>query len=431
MDPLDELLGLERLGIKFGLENIRALCAVLGDPFNAYRSVIVAGTNGKGSVTAMVDRALMAAGYRSARYTSPHLVHLEERFAIDGRPVSPDTLRAVANDVLAVVHQLRAAGALATEPTFFEVTTAIGFEIFRRAKADIAVVEVGMGGRFDATNVVTPVAAAITTIDFDHERFLGHTIAEIAVEKAGVIKPGMTVIVGESKPDAVAVITAACRERGARCVMAGEGVHSALSRDDGQLILDLTTPARRYPCMRLALRGRHQAANAIVAVRLLEELPALGLEVAEAAIVAGLTEVRWPGRLDLVEIDNRRRVLFDSAHNPAGARALAEYLRETYPGGLPIVFGAMRDKDAAAMIGLLAPHATRFVFTEPPNPRAAAARVLAGLASQHAGMVPVEIEPDPRAALERAFRAGPLVVVAGSIFLVGKLLSSVPSNPLR
>ncbi|MBE3072763.1 MAG: bifunctional folylpolyglutamate synthase/dihydrofolate synthase, partial [Acidobacteria bacterium] len=252
MDPLDELLGLERLGIKFGLENIRTLCAALGDPFSACRSVIVAGTNGKGSVTAMVDCALTAAGHRSARYTSPHLVHLEERFAIDGRPVSTDVLRAAASDVLSVVHRLRAAGALATEPTFFEVTTAIGFEIFRRARADVAVLEVGMGGRFDATNVATPVAAAITTIDLDHERFLGHTITEIAVEKAGVIKPGMTVIVGESKPDAARVITRACRERGARCVMAGEGVRSTVSGADGRFVVDLATPVRRYPPMRLA-----------------------------------------------------------------------------------------------------------------------------------------------------------------------------------
>ena len=431
MDPLDELLGLERLGIKFGLENIRTLSAALGNPHDAFRSVIVAGTNGKGSVTAMVDRALTAAGCRSARYTSPHLIHLEERFAVDGRPVGTDVVRAAAGDVLAAVHRLREAGALATEPTFFEVTTAIAFELFRRAGVEVAALEVGMGGRFDATNIATPVAAAITTIDFDHEQFLGRTLAEIAGEKAGVIKPGMAVVTGESKADALEVIGRTCRERGARLVRAWEDIERAASYEGDRTVLDLTTPVRRYPRMRLALRGRHQAANAVVAVRLLEELPPVGINVDEASIVTGLTEVRWPGRLDLVRIDERHEVLFDSAHNPSGAAALAEYLREARPEGLPIVFGAMRDKDAATMIACLAPRASLFVFTEPPTPRAAAAAVLARLAVQHAGGVPVKIEPSPRAALDRALRDSPLAVVAGSIFLVGALLPDPWSSPLR
>lgn len=429
MDPLDELLGLERFGIKFGLENIRALSEALGHPFHAYRSLIIAGTNGKGSVAAMADRALSASGYRSARYTSPHLARLEERYAIDGRPVATDLLRAAASDVLGVVRRLRSSGRLATEPTFFEVATAVGFEVFRRAGAEVAVLEVGMGGRLDATNVATAVAAAITTIDIDHEQFLGRTIREIAGEKAGVIKPGMTVVVGESKPEAVEAIAGVCRERGACLVMAGEGVRAVSSFEQGRLVLDLTTPVRRYPPMRLALRGRHQAANAVVAVRLLEALSALGLPVSEAAIVSGLTDVVWRGRLDLVDVDSRHRVLFDGAHNPAGARTLAAYLGEAHPGRWPIVFGVMRDKDAAEMLAALSPHAARFILTEPPGSRAARAADLARLAQSLAASVPVDVEPDPHAALALGQRAGPLVVVAGSLFLVGELLpmSSAPA----
>jgi dihydrofolate synthase/folylpolyglutamate synthase len=425
MDPLDALLALEHLGIKFGLENIRALCSALGDPQQQYPSIIVAGTNGKGSVSAMIDRALTAAGHRTGRYTSPHLVRLEERIAIDGVPVPSDALRRIAGQVLLLRDRLRTEGTLATDPTFFEVCTAVAFEAFKEAAVGAAVLEVGMGGRFDATNAAEPLAGAITTIDLDHERFLGHTIREIAFEKAGVIKPGMTIVVGESKPDALEVISIRCRDQGARLVPAGEGVRSAVTISDGRTLLELQTRMRAYPPMLLALRGRHQALNALVAVRLLEELPALGLDVPPAAVVQGLTTVRWRGRLDLVRLSESRQVLFDSAHNPAGARVLADYLAETYRQRLPIVFAAMRDKDAATMLAVLAPRASRFVFTQPPNGRAAAPEALAHLAATAALAVPVDLAPDPADALEKAFEFGPLVVVAGSIFLVGDLFARV------
>jgi dihydrofolate synthase/folylpolyglutamate synthase len=425
MDPLDALLALEHLGIKFGLENIRALCSALGNPQQRYPSLIVAGTNGKGSVAAMIDRALTAAGHRSGRYTSPHLIRLEERIAIDGVPIATDTLRRIAGDVLLLRDRLRIEGALVTDPTFFEVCTAIAFEAFKEAAVNVAVLEVGMGGRFDATNVAQPLAGAITTIDFDHERFLGRTIREIAFEKAGVIKPGMIVVVGESKPEALEVVSTRCRNQGARLVAAGEGVRSAVTISEGRTLLELRTPTRSYPPMLLALRGRHQALNALVAARLLETLSPLGLDVPPAAVVEGLTRVRWRGRLELVRLSESRQVLFDAAHNPAGARVLAEYLEETYPQRLPIVFGAMRDKDAATMLAILARRASCFVFTQPPNARAAAPEAIARLAAAMTESVPVALAPDPADALATAFESGPLVVVAGSIFLVGDLLARV------
>jgi len=425
MDPVDYLLGLERLGIKFGLENIGTICARLGNPQDAYRSVIVAGTNGKGSVTAMVHAALGASGILAARYTSPHLVRLEERFAIGGRPVAGAEFRDAVGLVQARVEELRAEGALSTEPTFFEVTTAVGFELFRRAGVEVAVLEVGLGGRFDATNVATPVAGAITTIDLDHERFLGYTIPQIAFEKAGIVKPGMTVVVGETKPEAVEVIAAACRDRGARLVPARDGVSSRIAMREGKPVLDLETPRRRYGQVTVGLRGRHQADNAIVAVRLLEALEEAGLRVTSGAIAEGIGTPLWRGRLDLVEAGGGRRVLFDAAHNPAGARVLGEYLRECHPQGLPIVFGVMRDKDAAGMLAFLLPHATDLIVTEPPTPRAASPASLVHLARQLGRSDHVETDQVPASALDRAWRHGSTVAVAGSIFLVGDLLPRV------
>jgi dihydrofolate synthase/folylpolyglutamate synthase len=429
VDPLAYLFSLESLGIKFGLENIRAICEALGHPERAWPSAVVAGTNGKGSVSAMVETGLRAAGLRTGLYTSPHLVRLEERFAIDGTPVATDDMAAAAATVRDAVAALRSAGRLATEPTFFEVTTALGFELFRRARVDFVVLEVGLGGRFDATTAATPVAAAITTIDFDHERFLGHTIAAIAAEKAGVIKPGMAVIVGETKPAAVTVIARACAEQRATMIPAAAGVHSdVVAVDEGAAIVRLCTPLRDYGTLRLALRGRHQAQNAVVAVRLLEELDRLGFMVPPAAIAAAVTSTRWPGRLDLLPDGSGRTVLCDAAHNPAGARSLGEYLREVYPAGLPLVFGIMKDKDVGGTLGPLLPSVTHLVATAARTDRAMAADRLADEARRAGWRGPIDIEPEAGPALDRAWQRAPTICAAGSIFLVGEVLARLRSN---
>ncbi len=427
MDPLDYLFSLEKLGIKFGLHNIELLCEALGHPERAYQSVIVAGTNGKGSVSAMLERALRAAGLHTARYTSPHLVRLEERFVLDGRVVSTAALREVAADVQATVSSLRRDGNLQAEPTFFEVTTATGFELFRRAGVQMAVLEVGMGGRLDATRAAPSVAAAITTIDFDHQRFLGDTLAAIAFEKAGVIRPGMPVVVGETKQEAVHVIASACEERHARYVQAQDNVRVAVSLEQGQSRLELATPRRSYPPMLLSLRGRHQVANAVVAVRLLEQLEGLGVPVTTDAVVAGLADVEWRGRLDLVQTP-AGPVLFDGAHNPAGARALAEYLGDAFPAGVPLVFGAMSDKDVAGILTILMPHATRLIVTRPRTPRALETEALAQVA-RTVSDIRIDVVEPAAAALEHGHRFGSPVLVAGSIFLVGDLMADLGILP--
>ena len=427
-DPLQYLFGLEPIGIKFGLENITTLVESLGHPERAFRSVHVAGTNGKGSVTAMVDAALRAAGHRSARYTSPHLVDIRERFVVGGRPVTEEALAGVIAYVRDRIDSLRAAGALEVQPTFFEVTTTVAFELFRRARADIAVIEVGLGGRLDATNVVDPVVAAITSIAFDHQQYLGDSVREIAAEKAGIIKRGVPVVIGRMAPEAEAVIEGIARERGAQLIRAWDGVHAVRLQPDptgtGGVRLQpdrsrirLRTPTREYGEVEIALRGDHQVGNAVVAVRLLELL-----DVPARAIVDGLAHVAWPGRLDVRRLAGGREAILDAAHNPAGAAALASYLQEQPGGRPPLVFGAMRDKDVDGMFRALLPEVSALVVTRASNRRAADPARLAERARAIAPELAVAAEPSPRDALEAAWRLAPRIVVAGSIFLLGDVM---------
>jgi len=422
MTSLEYLFGLEFHGHKFGLENIHAITTALGRPQDAFRTVSVAGTNGKGSVCAMVSRALAAAGHRTGVYTSPHLVSIRERFVVDGEMASAAELDAALAEVRGAIDGLMAGGGLRAQPTFFEVATAMALVIFRRRRVDIAVLEVGLGGRLDATTVATPFAGAITSIDLDHQVYLGPTIADIAAEKAGIAKPGMVIVCGEQKPDAAAVIDRECGARGARVVHAWVGVRQSTRLESGLTRLELLTPARKYPDCLLALRGLHQAANAVVAVRLLEAIDAAGVPVGPTAIMAGLTEARWPARLEVVRDARGREWLLDAAHNPAGARSLAAYLRQVFPAGVPFLFGAMGDKDMRGMLEALAPCATRFVVTRPPSPRAADPAAICALIAAVAPGLPVVIETDLRTAIDRAAGSDPLVCAAGSIYLLGAIL---------
>jgi len=424
MDPFEYLLSLEKFGIKFGLANIETLTSALGHPQKTFKSILVAGTNGKGSVTAMVDCALGKSGLRVGRYTSPHLVHLEERFAIDGAPVRTEVLSRMIEDVRTLIDKLVATGSLEAPPTFFEVTTAIAFELFKRAGVQMAVLEVGLGGRLDSTNIAQPIAAAITSIDFDHEQYLGNTLAAIAAEKAGVIRRGIPVIVGPVPTEARDVLVSMCDLAGAEFIEADANVRIKSKIEDGRTILHLRTPTRDYGWVPLGLRGDHQVPNTLVAVRLLEELGRI-VNVPAESIVAGIRDVKWAGRLQMVEVPDGRRVLLDAAHNPAGAWVLASYLKREFPEPLPIVFGAMRDKDVALMLKNLLPAASAMVMTEASTPRAHGAAELAQIARKIAPKAKIDVEPDPKSALERAWRRCPVACVAGSIFLVGDILGAL------
>ena len=283
------------------------------------------------------------------------------------------------------------------------MSTAVAFEIFKRARVDVAVVEVGLGGRFDATNVLTPTIAAITTIAFDHERHLGHTLSEIAFEKAGIAKPGVSLVIGRLPGEAAARIAAVAAAIGAPIFDA----HA-------------TPTDRDYPPMTLALAGRHQRANAAVATAILERWSALVGYVPTEAIVTGLTQCEWPARLEWLRVPPDGELLIDAAHNPAGAAALASYLLDTAGGKLPIVFAAMADKDVEKMIAVLAPVASAFVATTIPNERARASDQLAD-EIRRLVTVPVDAVDAPEAAVTRALEQSRRAVAAGSIYMVGPL----------
>jgi dihydrofolate synthase/folylpolyglutamate synthase len=398
LDPLAYLLDLGQFGVKFGLDNMRAIVARLDHPERAFRSLHVAGTNGKGSVAAMLDAALREAGRRTARYTSPHLIDLSERFVVDGRAVSPAAFADAVALVRDAVEGLRAEGALEAQPTFFEVTTAVAFELFRSAGAEIAVVEVGLGGRLDATNVITPEVGAITSIALDHQRHLGSTLRDIAREKAGIIKAEVPVVIGELPAEARMAVEEVARDKGAEIV-------TALPSELGE--------------RRVGLAGAHQRSNAAVALKVLQTLDRRGITVSPAAIDAGLAHVVWPGRLDRRSLPGGRELLLDAAHNPAGAEALAAYLRSSPDGRRPLVFAAMRDKDVAGMFSALLPQVSNLVATRATNPRSADPSIVASYARSVAPSLPIAVEPSVRAALDAAWSSSPRIVVAGSIFLLG------------
>jgi dihydrofolate synthase / folylpolyglutamate synthase len=427
VDELAYLFSLEQFGIKFGLDNIRTVLARLGHPERAFRSVHIAGTNGKGSVTAMVDTVLRCAGHRSARYTSPHLVDLAERFVVDGRAVDADAMRAAARDVRDAIEMLRAEGTLQAAPTFFEATTAMAFELFRRAAVEVAVIEVGLGGRLDSTNVIDPVVTAITSIDFDHQQYLGSTLDAIAAEKAGIIKPGVPVVVGDLGPEAMAAVERVARERHAEIVRARAGVNATRPQAVSETAntFELRTPVRDYGILRLALRGEHQVANAIVAVRLLERLDGCGVRVPAEAIREGLASVTWPGRLDHRTLPGGRELILDAAHNPAGAAALASYLTNIGGERPVLVFGAMRDKDVHGMLSVLLPTVSRMIVTRASNSRSADPETLATEALAIAPSLTVEVVASPADAMAAAWSSSSRVVVAGSIFLLGDVFKEI------
>ncbi len=388
MTPLDRLFALEQFGIKLGLDNIRAILAALGHPERAWPSVHIAGTNGKGSVAAMVERGLRAGGLRTGRYTSPHLNTIEERVALDGVPVDRATFETVTAEVLAVMDGLRDAGALTVAPTFFEVSTAIAFEIFRRAKVEAAVVEVGLGGRFDATNVLAPEVSAITSIAFDHERHLGRTLSAIAFEKAGIARRGVPLVVGALPDEATATVASVAADLGAPVVRAHDGVTAREQVDRGRVTLTLTHAGARLsprpPRPRGAPPGRQRRGGRAHP----RDLVGSGLRASGRRHRRRALRVRVARTNRMAAAPGRRHVARSTRRTiPAGAEALAGYLRDAGVAPLPIVFAAMEDKDLAGMVRALAPVTSRFIATTVPHGRARSAEGLAAAIAGHAPTV--------------------------------------------
>jgi dihydrofolate synthase/folylpolyglutamate synthase len=417
-EALEYLRGRERFGIKFGLENIGRLAEALGRPERRYDSILVAGTNGKGSTVALVESILRASGLRAGRYTSPHLRYLEERIHVEGRPVSPAELASAVSRVARAAENLWSGDSDTSAPTFFEAVTAAAFVAFADKEVDVAVLEVGMGGRYDATNIAPASVSVIAPIGFDHERFLGGTISAIASEKAAIIKEGKPVVVGRLDAEALEVVRREAEARKAVLVEALRGVELDWEESERGFRARLRTPARDYGLLELPLRGEHQLDNLVLAVRAVEAYREDGLEREEVA--RGVRAAVWPGRLQRVE--GSPPLLLDAAHNVMAVEALARYLeRHPHPRRV-LLFGVMKDKRVREMLDRLVPLASHFIATRPAMSRSREPEQLARWARERG--VTADSERSPAAALERAREiAGPEgeVLVAGSIFLLGEI----------
>jgi dihydrofolate synthase/folylpolyglutamate synthase len=404
-------------GVKFGLETVRALLDALGRPESAYPVLLVAGTNGKGSVVALVDSILRASGRKVARYTSPHLVRLNERFAIDGVEITNAELDTAIETVRSLAEDLAQQRVISAHPTFFEILTVAAFHHFREQRVEIAVVEVGMGGRLDATNASAPLASAIVTVDLDHEKYLGGTLDLIAREKAGVLRPGRTTVVGRLGDLALGAVEREAERVGARLVRALQETDV----EERGAVLNVRTPRRHYRGLQPML-GAHQRDNLIVALRLLEAAEDAGLTFDHEALPAGVAETRWPGRLEW--LPTSPRLLLDGAHNPAAAAALANFLATAPP--FVLVFGAMRDKDVTGLAQSLFPRAREIVLTSPHAARAATPDEIAARCGSLAGRAHRRAASDEALALARDLaRPSEAIVVTGSLYLVGEVRAAV------
>jgi dihydrofolate synthase/folylpolyglutamate synthase len=424
---------------KFDLAHMRVLLAALDHPERRFPSVLIAGTNGKGSTAATLASILRASGLKTGLYTSPHLVRINERIRENREEISDDEFASLHGEVDRVAERLVEGAELPWHPSFFEMMTAIAFEHFAREKIDLAVLEVGMGGRLDATNVVEPRVSVITDISLDHQKFLGNTVGEIAREKVGIIRRGGAVVTLPQLPEANDVIGNTILELGARAVNTVPYVPPVSPASPDYLVpgTELGSSIYRYPLQVLGgqvlvetpLVGRHQLRNVALAIGAAVELSEQGFSGITAKTIArGIRETRWPGRFQVIAVrPGWPEMVIDVAHNPAGAWALRSALSERYEDRrLIFVFGAMRDKAISEMTEILFPLADRVIATRPENPRAASPEEIRQAAARTG--VEVETVEDVHQAVTRAravAKAGTVLVITGSIYLVGEVMRSI------
>jgi dihydrofolate synthase / folylpolyglutamate synthase len=426
---------------KFDLNHMRRLAEAMGKPHRRPPSVLIAGTNGKGSTAATLASIAQAAGYRTGLYTSPHLVRVNERIQVNRDPISNAEFALIYDRVEAAAAELVARGDLPWHPSFFEMLTAMMFEYFASAGVELAVLEVGMGGRLDATNIVDPCLSVITDIDYDHQKFLGNTLAEIAHEKAGIMRPGGTVILLPQHPQVNETLGREIMERNARPVSAVKHM-PPLTPDAGNQAGDVALGRNRFPLEVMGreilvdspLPGRHQVRNLALAITAAEGLQHCGFRILPEHVEQGIRNTRWLGRFQVLEPEaGTPEMVLDVAHNPAGAWALRSTLSARYEGRpLTIVFGAMRDKAIAEIAGILFPMAERVIATRADNPRAAAPHEIAELGRPTSTQI-LE-EESVAAALSRARTLTPskgVVVITGSIYIVGEALGLLASSQIR
>jgi dihydrofolate synthase/folylpolyglutamate synthase len=420
-ETIDYLYALQKHGIKLALSNSHALMALMGDPHRKFRSVHVAGTNGKGSTSAFIASMLQAAGYRVGLYTSPHLVSFTERIRINAVLITEAKVVELAGRVRDAARKAEFAdGMVAFSPTFFEVTTAMAFTYFAEEGVDIAVIEVGMGGRLDSTNVITPLVSVITNIELEHTEFLGTTLREIAGEKAGVIKQGVPVVTGAMQQEVITVIEWEAAAREAEVYRLSKDFMPVPIASQRAQIFDYRGINASYEKVRINMLGRYQVDNASLALATIECLRNAGIIVDEAAVRRGLEQTRWEGRLELMA--RKPDIYLDGAHNPASAQMLAATVREmksAYRRTI-LVIGILQDKDCGGIIAALVPLADHVVVTKPQYSRAMEVQALASAIRRlHGSVDTAETVGEAIAMARDNISLDDLVLITGSLYMVG------------
>lgn len=430
-EVIEYLYGLQKHGIKLALSNTQKLMDLLGDPHRKFRAIHVAGTNGKGSTAAFLASMLQAAGYCVGLYSSPHLVSFTERIRINTIPIPEARVVALAQRVRDACSAATAISQEPFQPTFFEVTTALAFAYFADEKVDFGVIETGMGGRFDATNVVTPLVSIITNIDIEHTEYLGNTLEQIASEKAGIIKSSVPVVTGAVQPEAVSVIECtAAAERSPLYCLSRDFMTTNITSGQDQ-VFDYRGLACSLPGLRISLLGRHQVDNAACALAAVECLRSAGVAISEAALRRGLAEARWDGRMERVA--QRPDIYLDGAHNPASAKRLAEtiqQMRSAYQRVI-LVIGILRDKDCQGILSELVPSVDQVVATKPDYSRAMDVSALgAEIRKLHSSVTLTETVAEALAHAAKVASPDDLILVAGSLYVVGDARASLlPAEP--
>ena len=410
---LDYLYGLEKFGMIFGLAQVERILNAIGNPHQEIQTVQIGGTNGKGSTAAMISSILQKEGYRVGLYTSPHLIRFTERIKVDGKEIEEEE---VAQLTGWMKREIEAAN-IPPPFTFFDFTTAMALHYFKKKWVDVAILEVGLGGRLDSTNVVTPLLSIITNIAKDHEEYLGDSILKIAHEKAGIIKRGIPLITAAEQPRVLRLFSKICGEKGSPYYRVGKEFRY-VQGEDGEF--NYEGLHRKLWGIYLNLKGFHQVINATTALGAVEVLEELGYHISPDAMINGLREVDWPGRLEMISF--APRVILDGAHNPAGALVLKTSLEKEYQyQHLNLVIGIMKDKDIQSMLDLLAPLADHIIFTKPHTDRATPPSLLKKALGRNGKKA--EIAEDFKEAIEKGLsltREEDLLCITGSLYTVGE-----------
>jgi len=419
-EALEFIYSRQKFGIKLGLQNIKAILEGLEEPHKSYPAVLIAGTNGKGSTAAMIASILHQEGYRVGLYTSPHLIELEERIQVNNKCIPATKLTKITEQLRNLIAHLVRNNKIQYQPTFFEVITAIGLEYFKQEAVDVALLEVGMGGRLDATNSINPLLSVITNISIDHCQHLGCSLKDIAIEKTGIIRKSGQVVISRSPEEAINIVIRQCKEKKASFIHSYEGV-SAIHRDgDFRYQFNQITPEEHYRGLQVGLRGIHQVENAATAVRTVELLKQYGFGVTQDAIVEGLKHVCWPGRLELVS--SSPQIWLDGAHNVAAVRCVRDFILNDLEREIILIFSALKDKDIDGMSRILFPLAKLVILPKLRSERAIEPEKIAAYAPVNSPYILIAENTEKALKIARKkANSKNTIVVTGSLYLVGEV----------